>query len=78
MTIKTSISLSDKQSSAFLKRVTGDATPESLAVTIVTEFAQKWADVDYSSTANALTQALKNQPQEVLDGIIAQLSSLEG
>jgi len=77
MIIKTSISLNDKQSAAFLKRVTGNATQESLVQSIVEELSQKWADDDYSSTANALTQALKNQPQEVLDGIIAQLSNFE-
>lgn len=70
------INLSDKQLAAFSKRITDPATAESLAATIVIEQAQAWADADYNATANALTAALKNQPQEVLDRIIAQLSAV--
>lgn len=61
---------------AFNKRITGDATAESLEATIVTDQAQAWADADYSTSAAQLTAALKDQPQEVLDGVIAQLSTL--
>ena len=70
------INLTDKQQTAFAKRNTGDATAESLATTIVTDQAQAWADADYSASAAQLTAALKDQPQEVLDGVIAQLASL--
>lgn len=70
------INLTDKQQPAFAKRITGDATAESLATTIVTDQAQAWADADYSASAAELTQALKDQPQSVLDGIISQLSNL--
>lgn len=70
------INLTDKQQNAFNKRITGDTTAESLATTIVTDQAQAWADADYSASAAQLTAALKEQPQEVLDGIIAQLSTL--
>ncbi len=70
------ITLTDKQQTAFAKRITGDTTAESLATTIVIDQAQAWADADYSASAAQLTAALKEQPQEVLDGIIAQLSTL--
>lgn len=70
------INLTDKQQTAFDKRITGDATAESLATTIVTDQAQAWADADYSASAAQLTAALKYQPQEVLDGVIAQLVAL--
>lgn len=66
----------DKQQTAFDKRITGDATAESLATTIVTDQAQAWADADYSASAAQLTAALKDQPQEVLDSITAQLAAL--
>lgn len=71
------ISLTDKQSAAFLKRVTGSATPESLAATIVQELAQSWADSDYSSTVSAIAEMLKNKPQSVLDSISKELSELK-
>ena len=74
--MKLEITLTDKQQTAFAKRITGDATAESLATTIVTDQVQAWADADYSASAAQLTAALKEQPQEVLDGIIAQLSTL--
>ena len=70
------IHLTDKQRAAFDKRITGDTTAESLATTIVIDQAQAWADADYSASAAQLTAALKEQPQEVLDGVIAQLSTL--
>lgn len=70
------ITLTDKQATAFAKRITGDATAESLATIIVTDQAQAWADADYSASAAQLTAALKEQPQEVLDGIIAQFQAV--
>ena len=70
------IHLTDKQQAAFAKRITGGATAESLATTIVTDQAQAWADADYSASAAQLTASLKDQPQEVLDGVIAQLAAL--
>ncbi len=70
------INLTDKQQNAFNKRITGDVTAESLATTIVTDQAQAWADADYSASASQQTAALKDQPQEVLDGVIAQLAAL--
>jgi len=70
------ITLTDKQQTAFNKRVTGTATAETLAATIVTDTAQAWADADYLTTSKQLVEALKDQPQSVLDGIIAQLSNL--
>ena len=70
------LTLTDKQQTAFDKRVTGNATAVSLAATIVTDQAQAWADADYSASAAQLTAALKDQPQEVLDSVIAQLSTI--
>ena len=70
------IHLTDKQQNAFNKRITGDTPAESLATTIVIDQAQAWADADYSASAAQLTAALKSQPQEVLDGVIAQLAAL--
>lgn len=66
MKISVEINLSNKQETAFLKRVTGGTTPESLAVTIVTELSQKWADEDYAATALSLSEALKDKPQTFL------------
>jgi DNA-binding MarR family transcriptional regulator len=68
------ISLTEKQEAAFAKRIS-NSTAEDLAITLITEQAQKWADDDYASTASQLAAALKNQPQSVLDGIIAQLEA---
>jgi len=70
------ITFTDKQQAAFTKRITGDATAESLATAIVTDQAQAWADSDYAASAAQLAAALKSQPQEVLDGVIAQLAAL--
>jgi hypothetical protein len=70
------ITLTDKQQTAFDKRVTGTATAETLATTIITDTAQAWSDADYLAVSNQLVEALKEQPQAVLDGIIAQLSNL--
>ncbi len=77
MEITTTISLTDKQSTAFLKRVTGSATNESLVETIVVDTAQSWADSDYSSTVSAIAEMLKSQPQAVLDSIAKNLSELK-
>jgi hypothetical protein len=41
-----SITLSPRQQTAFDKRVTGNATAETLAATIVTDQAEQWADSD--------------------------------
>lgn len=70
------IHLTDKQQTAFDKRITGADTPESLAATIIADQAQAWADADYSAALAEIATALKDQPQAVLNGIIAQLSSL--
>jgi hypothetical protein len=70
------ITLTDKQQTAFNKRITGQATAESLATTIVTEQAQAWADSDYLAASNELVSKLKDQPQAVLDGLISQLSKI--
>ena len=69
------ISLTEKQAAAFAKRIS-NGTAEELAATIITDTAQKWADDDYAATAAQLAAALKNQPQSVLDGIIATLESI--
>ena len=70
------ITLTDKQQTAFDKRVTGKATAESLATTIITDQAQAWADADYLAASNELVSKLKDQPQAVLDGLISQLVKL--
>lgn len=70
------ITLTDKQQTAFDKRVTGKATAESLATTIITDQAQAWADADYLAASNELVSKLKDQPQAVLDGLISQLTKL--
>ena len=70
------ITLTDKQQTAFNKRITGQATAESLATTIITDQAQSWADADYLAASNELVSKLKDQPQAVLDGLISQLSQL--
>lgn len=75
MNISINISLTEKQAAAFAKRIS-DGTLEELASTIITDTAQKWADDDYAATAAQLAAALKDQPQAVLDGIIAQLESV--
>lgn len=68
------ITLSDKQQTAFNKRVTGQATHESLAVTIITDQAQAWSDLDYQVASAELVSKLKDQPQAVLDDLISQLN----
>lgn len=70
------ITLTDKQQTAFNKRITGQATAESLATTIITDQAQAWADADYLAASNELVSKLKDQPQAVLDGLISQLTKL--
>jgi hypothetical protein len=70
------ITLTDKQQTAFNKRVTGTATAETLAATIVTEQAQAWSDSDYQAASAELVSKLKDQPQAVLDGLISQLNQL--
>ena len=70
------ITLTDKQQTAFDKRVTGKATAVSLATTIITDQAQAWADADYLAASNELVSKLKDQPQAVLDGLISQLDQL--
>lgn len=70
------INLTDKQQTAFNKRITGQAKPESLAITIITDQAQSWADADYLAASNELVSKLKDQPQAVLDGLISQLNKL--
>jgi len=70
------ITLTDKQQTAFDKRITGQATAESLATTIITDQAQAWADADYLAASNELVSRLKDQPQAVLDGLISQLVKL--
>lgn len=70
------ITLTDKQKTAFDKRVTGQATPESLAATIITDQAQAWSDSDYQAASADLVSKLKDQPQAVLDGLISQLNQL--
>jgi len=70
------IILDTKQQRAFDKRITGGATAESLAQQIVLDQAQAWAESDYLVTSNQLVEALKDKPQEVLDGIIDQLSNI--
>lgn len=70
------ITLTDKQQTAFDKRVTGKATAESLATTIITDQAQAWADADYLAASNELVSKLKDQPQAVLDSLISQLNQI--
>lgn len=70
------ITLTDKQQTAFDKRVTGKATAVSLATTIITDQAQAWADADYLAASNELVSKLKDQPQAVLDSLISQLDQL--
>lgn len=70
------ITLTDKQQTAFDKRITGKATAESLATTIITDQAQAWAAADYLAASNELVSKLKDQPQAVLDSFISQLNQL--
>ena len=70
------ITLTDKQQTAFDKRITGKATAESLATTIITDQSQSWADADYLAASNELVSKLKYQPQAVLDGLISQLNQI--
>lgn len=70
------ITLTEKQQTAFDKRITGQATTESLATIIITDQAQAWADADYLAASNELVSKLKDQPQAVLDGLISQLNKL--
>ena len=70
------ITLTDKQQTAFDKRITGQATAESLATTIITDQAQAWAAADYLAASNELVSKLKDQPQAVLDSLISQLDQL--
>lgn len=70
------ITLTDKQQTAFDKRITGKAAAESLATTIITDQAQAWADADYLAASNELVSKLKDQPQVVLDSLISQLTKL--
>lgn len=70
------ITLTDKQQTAFDKRVTGKATAVSLATTIITDQAQAWADADYLAASNELVSKIKDQPQAVLDSLISQLNQL--
>ena len=70
------ITLTEKQERAFNKRVTGGATAETLAITIITDMAQAWADADYATLSSELVFKLKDKPQAVLDGVVAQLNSL--
>lgn len=70
------ITLTDKQQTAFSKRITGTATAETLAATIVTDQAQAWSDADYQAASTELVSKLKDQPQAVLDGLISQLNQL--
>ena len=74
MTIE--IKLDTKQQRAFDKRVTGDATAESLAQQIVIDQVNSWAESDYHETSQQLVESLKDKPQEVLDEVIDQLSKL--
>ena len=75
-TMNLTITLTDKQQTAFDKRITGQATAESLATTIITDQAQAWADADYLAASNELVSMLKDQPQAVLDQLITQLSQI--
>lgn len=70
------ITLNTKQQRAFDKRLPSYETPEQFAARIVTEQAQTWAEADYLDTSKQLVEALKDKPQEVLDAVIDQLSSL--
>lgn len=76
MTMTITINLTEKQERAFNKRVTGTATTETLAQTIITDTAQAWSDADYQAASAELVTRLKDQPQAVLDGLITQLSQL--
>jgi len=70
------ITLTDKQQTAFDKRITGQATAESLATTIITDQAQAWSDSDYLAASNELVTKLKGQPQAVFDSLISQLNQI--
>lgn len=70
------ITLTDKQQTAFNKRITGQATAESLAATIITDQAQAWSDSDYLAASNELVTKLKGQPQAALDSLISQLNQI--
>jgi len=50
------ITFTEKQQAAFDKRITGAATAESLAETIVIEQAQTWADSDQRELRATLAQ----------------------
>ena len=53
------ITLTADQQAAFDKRVTGNATPASLAETIVLEQVQAWTDSDLQSELNVIASDFK-------------------
>ena len=73
MDITIKLTLDEKQSRAFAKRITGNDTAETLAANIVTANAQMWADSDYAALSSELVSKLKDAPQDVLDKVTEQL-----
>ena len=67
------IKLTNKQQIAFDKRITGEATAESLAETIVRDQAQSWYDSDYQALGAETLKKLKELPQDQINAIIASL-----
>lgn len=76
MEITSTITLTDKQFTALSKRVEDGSTIGDLSAKIVTDQAQRWVNDDYSTLSAALVSQLKDQPQEVLDAIIGQISAV--
>lgn len=73
------ITLTTRQQAAFDKRVTGNATAVSLAATIVTDQAERWADADRSSDVFSVIAAdfkkLSATDAKAIEDIAAKLRS---
>lgn len=62
MTIAPTITLDARQSAAFTKRITGEATAETLAATVVQEWSERYAIEDDVKELNEIQAAVKADP----------------
>jgi predicted RNA-binding protein with PIN domain len=74
-----SITFTPRQQTAFTKRVTGNATAESLAATIVTDQAEQWANSDRGADVFSVIAAdfkkLSATDAKAIEDIAAKLRS---
>lgn len=68
-----SFTFNEKQQRAFTKRITGKATAESLAVTLILEQVDKWVESDFQSSLSSIAEGLKTASLSTLDATVAQL-----